>query len=47
MYDLNELEAFVSVVKSGSLTASARELNLPKSTLKPIMSKSLWSIDSM
>ena len=33
MYDLNELEAFVSVVKSGSLTASARELNLPKSTL--------------
>ncbi len=33
MYDLKELEAFVSVVNSGSLTASARELNLPKSTL--------------
>lgn len=33
MYDLNELEAFVSVVKTGSLTASTRELSLPKSTL--------------
>jgi len=33
MYDLKELEAFVSVVKTGSLTASTRELNLPKSTL--------------
>lgn len=33
MYDLKELEVFVSVVKTGSLTASTRELNLPKSTL--------------
>ncbi|KAA1174447.1 LysR family transcriptional regulator [Marinobacter salinexigens] len=33
MYDLKELEAFVSVVKTGSLTVSTRELNLPKSTL--------------
>ena len=33
MYDLKELEAFVSVVNSGSLTRSAGELNLPKSTL--------------
>lgn len=33
MYDLKELEVFVSVVKTGSLTTSARELNLPKSTL--------------
>ncbi|MFL1407173.1 LysR family transcriptional regulator [Marinobacter sp. M1N3S26] len=33
MYDLKELEAFVSVVKTGSLTASTRDLDLPKSTL--------------
>jgi len=33
MYDLNALKAFVSVVKSGSITDSARELNLSKSTL--------------
>lgn len=33
MYDLKELEVFVSIVKTGSLTASTRELNLPKSTL--------------
>jgi len=33
MYDLQELEAFVSVVRSGSLTASTRDLGLPKSTL--------------
>ncbi|NWO08144.1 MAG: LysR family transcriptional regulator [Alteromonadaceae bacterium] len=33
MYDLHELEAFVSVVRSGSLTASTRDLGLPKSTL--------------
>ncbi|MBU2875658.1 LysR family transcriptional regulator [Marinobacter salexigens] len=33
MYDLKELEAFVSVVKTGSLTASTLELNIPKSTL--------------
>ncbi|BES69132.1 LysR family transcriptional regulator [Marinobacter nanhaiticus D15-8W] len=33
MYDLKELEAFASVIRSGSLTASARDLNLPKSTL--------------
>ncbi len=33
MYDLNELEAFVSVVKTGSLTVSTRALNVPKSTL--------------
>ncbi|MGO1499967.1 MAG: LysR family transcriptional regulator [Marinobacter sp.] len=33
MYDLKELEVFVSVIKTGSLTASTRELNLPKSTL--------------
>ena len=33
MYDLQELEAFVSVVRTGSLTASTRDLGLPKSTL--------------
>ena len=33
MYDLKELEAFVSVVRTGSLTASTRDLDLPKSTL--------------
>lgn len=33
MYDLKELEAFVSVVKTGSFTASTQELNMPKSTL--------------
>ena len=33
MYDLQGLEAFVSVVRSGSLTASTRDLGLPKSTL--------------
>lgn len=33
MYDLKELEAFVSVVKTGSLSISTRELKLPKSTL--------------
>lgn len=33
MYDLKDLEVFVSVVKTGSLTVSTRELNLPKSTL--------------
>jgi DNA-binding transcriptional LysR family regulator len=33
MYDLRELEAFASVVRTGSLTASCRELDLPKSTL--------------
>ncbi len=33
MYDLSELEAFVSVVRTGSLTASTRDLGLPKSTL--------------
>lgn len=33
MYDLKELEAFVSVVNSGSLTRTAEKLNLPKSTL--------------
>lgn len=33
MYDLKELEAFVAVVNSGSLTRTAGELNLPKSTL--------------
>lgn len=33
MYDLKELEVFVSVVNAGSLTACARELDLPKSTL--------------
>ena len=33
MYDLEELEAFVSVVRTGSLTASTRDLGCPKSTL--------------
>ena len=33
MYDLQELEAFVSVVRTGSLTASTLDLGLPKSTL--------------
>lgn len=33
MYDLRELEAFVSVVKTGSLTKSAQALNVPKSSL--------------
>lgn len=33
MYDFSELEAFVSVVRTGSLTASTRELNQAKSTL--------------
>ena len=33
MYDLKELEAFAAVVRSGSLSLTARELNLPKSTL--------------
>ncbi|MBB5319956.1 LysR family transcriptional regulator [Marinobacter oulmenensis] len=33
MYDFQELEAFVSVVRTGSLTASTRDLGLPKSTL--------------
>jgi len=33
MYDLQELEAFVSVVRTGSLTASTRDLGLAKSTL--------------
>ena len=33
MYDLSELEAFSSVVRTGSLTASTRDLSLPKSTL--------------
>lgn len=33
MYDLKELEAFVAVVRSGNLSLTARELNLPKSTL--------------
>lgn len=33
MFDLKELEAFATVIQSGSLTASARDLNLPKSTL--------------
>lgn len=33
MFDLKELEAFVSVMKSQSLTESARMLDLPKSTM--------------
>lgn len=33
MYDLKELQAFASVVRTGSLTASCRDLNLPKSTV--------------
>lgn len=33
MYDLKELEAFAAVIRSGSLSLTARELNLPKSTL--------------
>ncbi|MBT3146323.1 LysR family transcriptional regulator [Neptunomonas phycophila] len=33
MFDLKELEAFASVMQSGSLTQSAKLLNLPKSTL--------------
>ena len=33
MYDLKELQAFTSVVRTGSLTVSCRELALPKSTL--------------
>lgn len=33
MYDFQELEAFVAVVRTGSLTASTRDLGLPKSTL--------------
>lgn len=33
MFDLKELEAFSMVIRSGSLSASARDLNLPKSTL--------------
>lgn len=33
MYDFSELEAFVSVVRTGSLTASTRDQGLPKSTL--------------
>ncbi|MGF2687763.1 LysR family transcriptional regulator [Marinobacter sp. DUT-3] len=33
MYDLKELEAFAVVIRSGSLSLSARELDLPKSTL--------------
>ncbi|MFP8965731.1 LysR family transcriptional regulator [Pokkaliibacter sp. CJK22405] len=33
MFDLKELEAFANIIRNGSLTSSARELNLPKSTL--------------
>lgn len=33
MYDIKELEAFAAVVRNGSLTVSAGELDLPKSTL--------------
>ncbi|WP_165857250.1 LysR family transcriptional regulator [Marinobacter sp. JSM 1782161] len=33
MFDLKELEAFVAVIGSGNLSASARDLDLPKSTL--------------
>ncbi len=33
MYDIKDLEAFVSVAKTESLTTSTRDLNLPKSTL--------------
>lgn len=33
MFDLKELEAFASVMHTGSLTASARAMDLPKSTM--------------
>ena len=33
MYDLNDLKSFVSVVESGNLSASAKELRVSKSTL--------------
>lgn len=33
MYDLKELQAYAAVVRCGSLTKAARELDLPKSTL--------------
>ncbi|GAB3480160.1 LysR family transcriptional regulator [Marinomonas epiphytica] len=33
MYDLNEIETFISVMKTGSLTDSAMELGVSKSTL--------------
>ncbi|WP_067221515.1 LysR family transcriptional regulator [Marinomonas gallaica] len=33
MYDLNDLKSFVSVVESGSLSTSAKELEVSKSTL--------------